>query len=239
MGFRAASKDLGDDRSNKYAPNKALDADERVVHHSYIKKMGQVFKTWCKRYLVLYKNYELVYYQTSDVNVKKGQIKLGCQTRILKAKRKEDYFLFVITIERIFYITARSLEHRDKWVDVLRKCITEMDQKERSVTGKAFIKSIDDFFIPDAETWNSAELGTGNFGTVWRAREKTNQSKLCAIKSVSVGSYKGPRDKLKNEVDLLTSFNHRNIVQLYSVHETSNCVYIIQELCTGTFRRNH
>jgi calcium-dependent protein kinase len=231
-GVGEDSSDTSHGGKPSYSRNAALDEDENIVCHGYLKKMGLVFKTWRKRYLVLYTNDELVYYQSGDMATKQGVIHLDGTCRLNTKMLYGKYYFFLWTPARRFYMRCRSLEDRDRWVEVLKNCITVLGEKKRSVMGNAFIKSIDDYFNPDAASWQDAELGSGNFGTVWRARGKTGTEQLCAIKSVSVVSNIG-RDSLKNEIELLKAFNHPNIVQLHSVHETSSSVYIVQELCTG------
>ena len=212
--------------------------DPSVAHRGYAFKLGRFFKSWRKRYLVLFKSGVLAYYSSDKSKPssfskgrKKGSIIITGSSRIRRVRRHEEFYFFVVVDQRVFYVKALSLDGREAWVRAIQNCIDQSWERAVSVTGKSFIKSIDDLYVPDAESWALAELGSGNFGTVWRAKEKTTGTKL-AIKSVLVRP-QGGRAALKNEVELMTSLNHPNIVSLMNVHETSTHIYMVQELCTG------
>ena len=47
--------------------------------------------------------------------------------------------------------------------------------------------------------------------------------------------YLNPEEKkrLKNEIDIMKTLDHPNIVRLYEVFEDEKFIYLVQEICTG------
>lgn len=107
------------------------------------------------------------------------------------------------------------------------------------------ISNIDAYYVPvraDREatetTWSdkASILGSGQFGTVWRVKNKQH-GYICALKQIKKprrGSSKREIDTLKNEVGLLMQVAyHPCIVDLYEVLETDSKLYLAQEICEG------
>ncbi len=78
------------------------------------------------------------------------------------------------------------------------------------------------------------EIGRGSFGIVYEALSETT-NKLYAIKALSSENFKNPRvlDQLKNELKILFSLNHQNIIKIIGVEKTINNIYLILEYCNG------
>ena len=79
------------------------------------------------------------------------------------------------------------------------------------------------------------KLGAGAFGEVYKGYEKADPSNLFAIKQVSINVSDKEllflKKLLENEVTVMQSLNHPNIIKLVDVSITSNNIYIITELC--------
>jgi len=74
-------------------------------------------------------------------------------------------------------------------------------------------------------------LGKGNYGVVYRGREKKTGN-MYAIKSIE-------KSKLKNlafvrrEIAILKEVDHPNIIKLHEVFEDDHKLHLVMELCTG------
>lgn len=93
-------------------------------------------------------------------------------------------------------------------------------------------------------------LGTGSLGSVDLVVRKENG--LCsspsdkrssfdrpyALKSIiTTALSKSATDELRNEIVLLRTLDHPNIVRLYSVYETHDNVYLVMQVCQFTLDR--
>ena len=77
-------------------------------------------------------------------------------------------------------------------------------------------------------------LGKGSFGKVNLCLHKLS-GKLIAMKSMS-NKYLNKRnnkEKVQNEIDILRTLKHRNIMRLYETFNTNNLMIIVLELCSG------
>ncbi|CAN0131420.1 unnamed protein product [Laminaria digitata] len=83
------------------------------------------------------------------------------------------------------------------------------------------------------------ELGTAAMGCVVRAAHKKRTGEMFACKTFMVSSV--PKKKaqkriletLRNEIDLLRSLDHPNIVRAYESYEVGRDLHLVMELCTG------
>ena len=84
------------------------------------------------------------------------------------------------------------------------------------------------------------ELGRGGMGTVYRATD-TNSKQVVALKLLHPDLLKDPenRKRLMAEGQLLSSFNHPNILKVYAVGETEERGFIAMEYLTGGTLREH
>jgi serine/threonine-protein kinase ULK4 len=72
------------------------------------------------------------------------------------------------------------------------------------------------------------EIGKGKHSMVYRCRKK-KCVEFCAIKSVD----KVSRQKVLNEVMVLNSLHHHNVLKFHTWYETRNHIWLIMEYCTG------
>ena len=107
------------------------------------------------------------------------------------------------------------------------KAKTHLDIRQRLVcdSGK-FRKNIEERFEVD-----SAVLGEGGFGRVFRARDKETGAQR-AVKTI-LKSRVTHMDEVKKELQLTQRMDHPNIVRLYAVYEDHASLYLVMELCDG------
>ena len=77
-------------------------------------------------------------------------------------------------------------------------------------------------------------LGKGAFGEVYlTSKQGTNQK--YATKKIDKKFTQNPRAKryLDNEISILQEIEHPNIIKLIEVHETTQYIYLVMELCNG------
>lgn len=75
-------------------------------------------------------------------------------------------------------------------------------------------------------------LGDGNFAVVKQARLK-NTDNMYAIKIIDKSKMKGKEHMIENEIQIMKSCNHINIVKLHEEFETHDEVYLITDLVKG------
>lgn len=72
-------------------------------------------------------------------------------------------------------------------------------------------------------------LGDGNFAVVKQARHKLTDHEY-AIKIIDKSKMKGKENMIENEIYIMKSCNHPNIVKLYEEFETKDEVYLVTDL---------
>ena len=76
-------------------------------------------------------------------------------------------------------------------------------------------------------------IGSGNFGTVRIAHKHQNPKKKYAIKSMARNILEKDLGLLAQELNILLSVDHPNIVKFYEVYYDDRFVHIVEELCRG------
>ena len=87
----------------------------------------------------------------------------------------------------------------------------------------------------------TSRLGSGSFATVYKAflsdpaHSEVDLPNVAAIKSIHRTKKLTPKvlANLHTEISILRNHQHPNIVRLFKVSETSECVYLILEYCAG------
>lgn len=84
------------------------------------------------------------------------------------------------------------------------------------------------------------EIGKGSFANVYSARVEVEYKSLppgtiVAIKKISTAKFSTPQEKMKleNEISLMQTLNHENIVKLYGVERRAYDYYLVMEYCEG------
>ena len=78
------------------------------------------------------------------------------------------------------------------------------------------------------------QLGQGSYGIVFQGRD-TNTGQQVAIKCIKppiTSDGENIMKRIENELELLRSINHPNIVRLLHYKQTEQCAYMVLELCT-------
>jgi len=77
-------------------------------------------------------------------------------------------------------------------------------------------------------------LGKGAFGEVYLTSKQGNQEKF-ATKKIDKKYAQNPKAKkyIDNEIKILNEIDHKNIIKLYNVEETSTYYYLVMEYCNG------
>lgn len=88
-------------------------------------------------------------------------------------------------------------------------------------------------FVQNVYTFTSEQLGVGATGPI-RVVINRNTGGRFAMKTINLMGYNAiQREQLLQEVLILGRLHHPNIVKLYEVFQTSNAMYLIQELLSG------
>ncbi len=74
-----------------------------------------------------------------------------------------------------------------------------------------------------------AELGHGTYGSVYRIQQKLT-GEIYACKKLDKKQIKR-NERFKNEINLLKSSDHQNIVKLFGVYEDDEFIYLVMEEC--------
>ena len=76
-------------------------------------------------------------------------------------------------------------------------------------------------------------LGTGNFGTARVAHKIANPNAKFAIKSIPRSKIESDMDLFEQELGILLSVDHPNIVKFYEAFLDHKYVHLVMELCHG------
>jgi eukaryotic-like serine/threonine-protein kinase len=78
--------------------------------------------------------------------------------------------------------------------------------------------------------WVRERLGSGGFGTVYRAWDERLERDV-AVKVIEIGGE--PIDRVLREAQAVGRLNHPNVVTLYELGEDARCAYLVSELVDG------
>ena len=76
-------------------------------------------------------------------------------------------------------------------------------------------------------------LGAGSFGKVFLAEAINSPDFKVAIKAVSKKKIGDDIKQLKEEIKILQTLDHPNIVKYYETYENRDYLYIVMEYCPG------
>jgi 5'-AMP-activated protein kinase catalytic alpha subunit len=106
------------------------------------------------------------------------------------------------------------------------------ETNNKGITENDIMPNIDQFIIED-------KLGEGIFGTVKLATHKLTNEKV-AIKILNKNKIsKAQKTLLSRELLFLQKMNHFNVIKLYSIIETEEIIYLIQEYSSGKELSNY
>jgi len=80
-------------------------------------------------------------------------------------------------------------------------------------------------------------IGRGSFAKVYLVESKAT-GKMYAVKAftkegIIISNKQNAKPSMLNEIDIMRSLDHENIIKLYEVHETENSIYLVLELIQG------
>jgi calcium-dependent protein kinase len=78
-------------------------------------------------------------------------------------------------------------------------------------------------------------LGAGAFGKVFLSRNRADPTLQVAIKLFNKSKLKGLESvkRIREEVKILTTLDHPNIVKYYQTYEDTKYMYMVMEYCPG------
>ena len=108
--------------------------------------------------------------------------------------------------------------------------VASINTKYASIIAKRKVKLNS---LYDVDFRESGVLGTGTFSTVRVATHKDTGMQY-AVKAINLTNIQ-PQTliRLRREIQVLRSLNHKNIIQLYEIFEEDGMLLMIMELCTG------
>jgi len=77
-------------------------------------------------------------------------------------------------------------------------------------------------------------LGVGAFGRVFKTQNKHDSNLKVAIKVLDKVKLKDSIDSIMDEVQILHSLDHPNIVKYYETYNDQKYIYLVMEYVTGT-----
>ncbi|CAD8173056.1 unnamed protein product [Paramecium octaurelia] len=129
---------------------------------------------------------------------------------------KDGHPIVLFSGSKKYIFRAKSQEQRQKWIEHFKKtCI---------------LNNYRDIFL------NLKVIGKGTYAKVLLAQRKVNQSKYAVKtfqKSALLDKNNKQRQGLLNEIDLLRSCDHPNIIKLYEIYESGDYIYLVMELLEG------
>ncbi|XP_056138986.1 serine/threonine-protein kinase ULK2 [Lampris incognitus] len=87
--------------------------------------------------------------------------------------------------------------------------------------------------VGDFEYGRKDLVGHGAFAVVFKGRHRKKTDWEVAIKSINKKNLSKSQILLGKEIKILKELQHENIVALYDVQETPNCVFLVMEYCNG------
>jgi calcium-dependent protein kinase len=93
------------------------------------------------------------------------------------------------------------------------------------------IQSNADRKIQDIYCMDKKQLGEGTYGSVCRGTHKVSRD-VRAIKKISKGRMRN-LNRLKQEINIMKTMDHPNIVKLFETFEDQGFIYLVMELCCG------
>ena len=76
-------------------------------------------------------------------------------------------------------------------------------------------------------------LGAGNFGKVFLASSAADPDFRVAIKTISKKKVQDQLHTIRDEIKILSTLDHPNIIKYYETYESPNYIYLVMEYCQG------
>ena len=110
----------------------------------------------------------------------------------------------------------------------------QQEAKEKKKSSKAMTRSlfIESFVGNIKEKYFfEKKLGSGGYGAVYLAKNKITGEKVAikAMQKSRISDY----EAFQNEISILRSLDHPNIIKLFETWETERICFLVTELCEG------
>ena len=100
-----------------------------------------------------------------------------------------------------------------------------------SVTSKIYVSQLNK--SPEEDYVNIKAMGQGTFGKVFKVKHRiTGLSRAMKVIPKSVSS-KGREQAIFNEIEVLKTLDHPNVLKIFEIYSTDNAYYLVTELCQG------
>ena len=76
-------------------------------------------------------------------------------------------------------------------------------------------------------------LGAGSFGKVFLAKSIADSNFVVAIKAIQKKKMKDDIGQIREEIRILQTLDHPNIIRYYETFENNNFMYLVMEYCPG------
>ena len=76
-------------------------------------------------------------------------------------------------------------------------------------------------------------MGAGNFGKVFLATSIADQDLKVAIKTISKKKVQDQINIIRDEIKILSSLDHANIIKYHETYESPSYIYLVMEYCNG------
>eukprot|EP00126_Sphaerothecum_destruens_P001741 Sdes_comp15157_c0_seq2m3973 len=126
-------------------------------------------------------------------------------------------------------IQVDSYQSAQAWLDAIQKAQNQSCIQSDSFCGE---KSQSRNFSAIYECEKSGMLGSGQFGVVVNAREKSS-GKIVAVKIVDKKRFQGRKDEFQTELDLHRTLNHPGIIRLFGIYSSEVKLFIVMEKALG------
>ena len=196
-----------------------LNQSQPILKEGWCTKLGEVFKTWKKRWFVL-EGSTLRYYSDNSINrVLKGEIELKPEYEIKRCPQCKKQPAFSInTLRRLYQIVACNPVDCDDWITILNTA--KLGRSSDKV-------SLDDFNIIKT-------IGKGAYGKVTLAQNKFD-GKFYALKSLCKQNLQENDliDKTIRERDTLMKVHHPFLVRAHYAFQSDTHIFLAQEFLPG------
>ncbi|CAG9332074.1 unnamed protein product [Blepharisma stoltei] len=191
-----------------------LAESSNIIHGGILTEVKPTGKSH-ETYFRLTKSY-LIGISMSTSEIKKAtKLRWKIIEPFLEERKEDNKFGFRICFgNQSQYFYAKSSDDLDKWIDKLSRLAVMTDIEN----DYKFLK----------------QLGSGAFSIVYLAKDLDN-FKQVAIKSFKK-SYLNSESRinaLKNEIEILSLLDHKNVVKLHKVYESENHVHLVLDYLEG------
>ncbi|KAK8882546.1 RAC-gamma serine/threonine-protein kinase [Tritrichomonas musculus] len=195
------------------------DKPQKVVKEGWCTKLGEVFKTWKKRWFVLSGN-TLNYYADNTCKTLKGTIQLSPEYEINRYPQCKKQPAFSInTFNRLYQIVAPNEVEINEWIQVLNKAKLKSSSNDKV--------TLDDFDV-------KITIGKGAYGKVTLVQNKFDH-KYYALKSLNKKLLQENDliERTLRERDTLMKIHSPFLVSAHYSFQTDTHIFLAQDFMPG------